>query len=101
MEIYNGTGGAVDLSTYSLELYSNGVAAPSQTVGLSGSLADGDVYVIANNKANPAIKAASDLISSAVANFNGDDALVLRNGTAVVDSFGQVGTDPGSEFWKC
>ena len=33
-----------------------------------------------------------------VANFNGDDALVLRNGTAVVDSFGQVGVDPGSQW---
>ena len=29
LEIYNGTGAAVDLSTYSVELYSNGAAAPS------------------------------------------------------------------------
>ncbi len=98
VEIYNGTGGTVDLSTYSLELYSNGAATPSKTVGLSGSLADGDVFVITHDDANAAIAAAKDLFSPDVANFNGDDALVLRKGAAVVDSFGQVGTDPGSEW---
>ena len=30
IEIYNGTGVSVDLSTYTLELYSNGSSTPSQ-----------------------------------------------------------------------
>ncbi len=98
VEIYNGTGSTVDLSTYTVELYSNGAASPSQSVSLSGTLADGDVFVMAHGSADAAILAETDLVSSSVINFNGDDALVLRNGSAVVDSFGQVGIDPGSEW---
>jgi uncharacterized protein len=33
-----------------------------------------------------------------VINFNGDDAVVLRHGGALVDVIGQIGTDPGSEW---
>ena len=100
IEIYNGTGGAVDLAAgaYSLELYSNGSATPSQTVALSGAIADGDVFVLSHASANAAIQAQTDLTSSAVANFNGDDGVVLRKGTAVVDAFGQNAVDPGSQW---
>ncbi len=100
IEIYNGTGGAVDLTAglYSLELYSNGSATASQTVALTGTVADGDVYVVAHASAATAVLDETDLISSAVANFNGDDAVVLRKNGAVVDAFGQIGVDPGSEW---
>lgn len=98
VEIYNGTGGVVDLSAYTIELYANGAAAPSQSTTLSGSLADGDVFVMAHASANAAILAVADATNSVVINFNGDDALVLRKNGAVVDSFGQVGVDPGSEW---
>ena len=98
VEIYNGTGGTVDLSTYTVELYSNGAASPSQSVALSGMLADGDVFVMAHASADPVILAEADLISSSVINFNGDDAVVLRKDGAVVDAFGQVGFDPGSQW---
>ena len=30
--------------------------------------------------------------------FNGDDAVVLRKGTTVIDAIGQIGIDPGSEW---
>ncbi len=30
--------------------------------------------------------------------FNGDDAVVLRKGTTVLDVIGQIGTDPGTEW---
>ncbi|HSK88403.1 MAG TPA: ExeM/NucH family extracellular endonuclease, partial [Anaerolineales bacterium] len=98
LEIYNGTGAAVDLSTYSVELYSNGAAAPSASVALSGTLADGDVFVMAHGSAAAAILAVADLTNSSVVNFNGDDAIVLRNSGTVVDAFGQVGVDPGNEW---
>ena len=98
IEIYNGTGGSVDLSTYTLELYSNGSATVSQSVGLSGSLADGDVFVAAHGSADPEILAVADVTNSSVINFNGDDAVVLRNNGAVVDAFGQIGFDPGSQW---
>jgi len=45
LEIFNGTGGAVDLSGYSVELYSNGSGTASQSVTLAGTLADSDVFL--------------------------------------------------------
>ena len=102
IEIYNGTGAPVDLGAggYRLELYSNG-SATATLANLTGAIADGDVFVAANGGANPTIRAVTDLITNAVANWNGDDAIVLRkggvNGT-VVDAFGQIGTRPSTEW---
>lgn len=98
IEIYNGTGSSIDLSSYTLELYSNGSATVSQSVALSGTLNHGDVFVVSHGSADAAILAVTDLVSSAVINFNGDDALVLQGASGVVDSFGQVGVDPGTEW---
>ncbi len=100
IEIYNGTESAVDLAAggYTLELYSNGAASASQSVALSGTIAVGDVYVLAHGSADAAILAQADLISNAVINFNGDDAIVLRKAGAVIDAFGQIGVDPGTEW---
>ncbi|MCA9983414.1 MAG: lamin tail domain-containing protein, partial [Anaerolineales bacterium] len=100
IEIYNGTGSAVDLAAgnYTLELYSNGAASPTASMALTGTIADGDVYVLAHASADPAILAEADVTNSSVINFNGDDAVVLRKDGAVVDAFGQVGFDPGSQW---
>ena len=65
---------------------------------MSGSLAHGGVYVIANSSANQTILNMSDT-TSAVTNFNGNDALELIRSGAIVDSIGQVGFDPG-EAWS-
>ncbi|MRH44213.1 hypothetical protein GH741_16340 [Aquibacillus halophilus] len=97
IEIYNGTGNEVDLSTYSLELYTNGGSSPNSTMTLSGTLASGEVYVLANSRASADIMAVTDETGSVI-NFNGDDAIVLKNNDSVVDSFGQVGVDPGSAW---
>ena len=94
IEIYNGTGAAVDLEAggYRLELYSNGSTAVSHSMALSGVVASGDVYVVAHPTANAAILAEADVTNGSVVNWNGDDAIVLRGGDdAVVDSIGQVG----------
>jgi hypothetical protein len=100
IEIYNGTGTPVDLAAggYALEQYANGASTPVTTLALSGSLASGDVFVIAHSAAAPPILAVADLATSAL-NFNGNDALVLRKGLDAVDSFGQVGVDPGLLGW--
>ena len=96
IEIYNGTGGPVDLTQYTLELYVNGSASPSQSLALSGTLADGDVFIVANSSAVAEILAVADLLNNSFANFNGDDAIALRKGVSLIDVFGQIGTDPGS-----
>ncbi len=98
IEIFNGTGAAVDLSAYTLELYANGSSTPSQTMTLSGTVAHGDVYVIAHPNADAAILAQADATDSNVINFNGDDAVVLKQNGTVIDAIGQVGDDPGSAW---
>ena len=57
-------------------------------------MATGDVYVLAQSTAGAAVLAQADQTNGA-SWYNGDDAVVLRKGTAVVDVIGQVGFDPG------
>jgi uncharacterized repeat protein (TIGR02543 family) len=97
IEIYNGTGSAVDLSEYTVELYSNGASSASSTQSLTGTLANDDVYVIYNSSAVSEISSNGD-ISSSVANFNGDDAVALLKNDVAIDVIGQIGFDPGSNW---
>ena len=102
IEIFNGTGATVDLaaSGYQLEVYFNGSATPFAPIALTGSVADGEVVVVAAATAGAAILAQADITTGANL-FNGDDAIVLRSGGAggtIVDSVGQIGVDPGTEW---
>jgi len=99
LEIYNGTGTSVDLGagSYNVQVYSNGSATAGTTIDLTGTLASGDVFVVAQSSANAAILAQADVTSTAGL-WNGDDAIALRKGTTVLDVFGQVGVDPGSAW---
>jgi predicted extracellular nuclease len=103
LEIFNGTGSAVNLtaSAYLIEMYFNGSATPGLSISLTGTVADGDVYVVTNQNAAPAIVAVADQVTTATNWFNGDDAVVLRKGGTggpIVDVIGQVGFDPGTEW---
>jgi predicted extracellular nuclease len=99
LEIYNGTGAPVDLAAggYSVQMFFNGSATAGLTLNLAGTVASGDVHVIAQSSANPTVLAQADQTNGA-GWFNGDDAVVLRKGTTVVDVIGQIGTDPGTEW---
>ncbi|WP_299002443.1 DUF5689 domain-containing protein [uncultured Tenacibaculum sp.] len=103
IEIYNGTGADVDLTNYTVGLYSNGSATVGNTIDLStvqSTLADGETIVIYNGSAtNASITGYSGVkVSSTVTFYNGDDAVaLLKNGT-VIDVVGNIGEDPGS-FW--
>jgi predicted extracellular nuclease len=100
VEIANLTGAPVELDAYRIEVAFNGNPVPNSIIALSGTLADGEVFVVANTQAGPAVTAQADLLTGSLS-FNGDDAVVLRrggDGGPVVDSIGQVGFDPGSEW---
>ncbi|PWU59830.1 endonuclease [Micromonospora globispora] len=98
IELYNGTGAPVDLTAggYQLQLYFNG-STTATTIALSGTVAAGDTFVFASASAAPAILAQADQTTGASL-YNGDDAIVLRKGSTVLDSIGQVGVDPGTEW---
>lgn len=99
LEIYNGTGAAIDLAAggYNVQMYFNGSASAGLTINLTGVVADGDVYVVAHSSADQVILAQADQTNGS-GWFNGDDAVVLRKGTILIDVIGQVGSDPGSEW---
>lgn len=101
LEIFNGTGAPIDLTAgnYVVQFYFNGSPNPT-TFNLTGTVAPGDVFVFAQSNAGAAILAEANQTSGA-GFFNGDDAIVLRqggtNGT-ILDVIGQIGVDPGTEW---
>jgi predicted extracellular nuclease len=97
LEIYNPTDAAVALTGYELQMYFNGATTSALAIPLTGTVAPGDVYVVAQASANTAILAQADQISTANW-FNGDDVVVLVKSGAVIDSLGQIGSDPGTEW---
>ncbi len=100
LEIFNGTCGDKDLSTYEVRAYHNGAPAgtPTYIIPLTGTLLAGDAFVIANIDAT-AWTGTPDLITEDL-QVNGYDALILFNLTTgqAADIFGSVGNDPGSAW---
>ncbi|MCF2859173.1 ExeM/NucH family extracellular endonuclease [Pseudoalteromonas sp. SMS1] len=98
LEITNFGNSSIDLSTVSIALTANGKKLDEVTpLTLSGTLAAGGSYVLYNGGASDELKALGDVASTATY-FNGDDALTLLVNGVIVDSIGQVGTDPGSSW---
>ncbi|NDI98744.1 T9SS sorting signal type C domain-containing protein [Flavobacterium sp. LaA7.5] len=90
IEIYNGTGAAVNLSSYQLSLYSNGAASPSQSMTLSGTLASGGTMVYKHGSATGYSGPAT--VNSSVMNFNGNDPIGLFKNSTLIDVVGTVGS---------
>lgn len=99
LEVYNGRSAPVDLSAggYKVQLYTNGRTTPTLTIFLAGTIGPRDVFVLASSFADPAVRAQADQLSTNMP-MTGNDAVVLRKGGQVVDSIGQVGFDPGTEW---
>ena len=59
LEIYNSTDAAIDLAadSYVVQMYFNGSTTPGLTISLTGTVAIGDVFVLAQSNANAAILA--------------------------------------------
>lgn len=105
IELYNGTGQAVNLKDYVVELYANGGTSPTNTLNFGtltaadAMLENGETFVIVHALSNADLKAKKNL-EDAVTNFNGNDALVLKHNDTIIDSYGKVGdsTTWGSTF---
>ena len=102
LEIFNGTGSTVDLSNYKVRLASNGNAwSETNSVTLTGTLANNDVFVIANSAANATILGVADLTHT-VTYFNGNDALglfkIVGGNDVLIDMIGVYQQDPGTAW---
>jgi predicted extracellular nuclease len=99
LEFYNGTGSAIDLATdnYLVEMYFNGESTPNLIIPLTGVVANGDVWVLAHAAAVPALLDQADQTESG-SWFNGNDTIVLKKDTIIIDVIGQISVDPGTEW---
>jgi predicted extracellular nuclease len=100
LEIYNPTTAPVDLAAagYSVQLYSNGSATAGTPIALTGTIAPDDVFVLASSSAViPGIVTVADQTTGASL-YNGDDAVALVKGGAIVDVIGQIGVRPVPEW---
>ncbi len=102
LEIYNGTGHAVDMADYELQLFSNGAfeATISEGLAIAGILNNGETVVFGNSQAE--IYSGS-YYNSAIAGFNGNDLLVLftsvnTESLKLIDLFGDL-SDPQPTAW--
>jgi hypothetical protein len=92
LEIYNGTGAELDLTGYSVQKSSNGDGAWGSEEALTGTLAAGDVFVIANSQSVQAILDVADVTSS-VTYYNGNDAVGLFYNGELIDVIGVPSED--------
>ena len=119
-EIYNPTEDAVDLGIYMIRRYSNGSPVYVDELLLSGTIQPNSVVVVTNGQTDsvwvssggywsvpidPELYDKGTLHGSGLyptpMYFNGNDAMTLEKTTGdIVDIFGKIGTDPGSNGWN-
>ena len=103
LEIYNPTGADVSLSGYNLATFNNGATTPTNGPTPLGSavIPAYGTFVLCNAFADPAFTSAADSVGGVLQSltfFNGNDAIVLYNGTTIIDVIGRVGENPGSSW---
>ncbi|WP_411765977.1 lamin tail domain-containing protein [Winogradskyella sp. A3E31] len=79
VELFNGTGGNINLNNYELRIHNNGAISATSTIVLSGNLADNGIYVIAfggTNANDPEGGYTADIFSG-IGGINEDDNIRL------------------------
>ena len=109
VEIYNGTLATIALTNYFIQQYDNGATNPSVSIQLSGNMDSGETIVVGRPNAptnyapDDAIGLLPNLFTNQYLTFNGDDVIVLRQGSAsgtVKDRVGQVGANASGSIWS-
>ncbi|MDO5066108.1 MAG: ExeM/NucH family extracellular endonuclease [Propionibacteriaceae bacterium] len=98
VELHNPTQQPIQLTGYQLNLFPNGATTPRGSLALDPyTIPAGGHLLVVNSRASAELRSRGT-VESAVTSFNGDDALTLTKGDAVIDSLGQVGFDPGTSW---
>lgn len=93
IELFNGTGAAIDLANYSLKKQVNGAGAFSGDLTLTGTLPNNETYVIALTGTSGTFITGDfvDLMTTnTVISFNGNDAVALYHSGTQIDVVGIV-----------
>ncbi len=103
LELFNPALTEVDISEYSLWLFTNGSTEASDTLFLPGTLAPLSTLVIANpgtgfgnGLADPELVESADIVDF-ISNFTGNDAIELHWLNEVIDVIGVRGENPGNQ----
>ncbi|GHG70013.1 hypothetical protein GCM10010919_20370 [Alishewanella longhuensis] len=96
LELYNPGTETINLAGYRIRVSFNG-GTSVQTLNLSGEIPASKTLVIVNPNASERLLALADITSS-VAGWNGDDAIILEKNGVVIDSFGQEGFRPSAAW---
>ena len=101
IELWNPSGSAIDFSATPLQIerYANGsTSATTDFSKTSGTLAAGEVLVVADGSSNGIWDAQSIAYEQASLRFNGNDAVEVVLGGTTTDVFGTIGDDPGTAW---
>ena len=97
IELFNGTGSDIDLSSYTLKLFNNSIEPAQYEFRLTGTLKDGDTLIVYNGAANATIKN-SNGISNQVISFNGNDPIGLYKNDILIDIVGDLNQQVSEGF---
>ena len=98
LEIYNPTQDVVDLSNYSIKIFTAGPNNPN-VLPMMGFLPPKEVHVCGHPQADPTgILPKCDVTSSQI-KFDGNDAVGLYKNDTLIDLIGVIGVDPGNSGW--
>lgn len=99
IEIANFTGGPISLSNYTLKLATNSNNfSTTYTFPNSPTIANGDVFVVANSGLNSGCQSEQDDVNNSITGFNGNDVIGLFKNNVLIDILGLEGDD--SDFAK-
>ncbi|WP_438963915.1 endonuclease [Winogradskyella sp.] len=99
IEIANFTGGPISLLNYTLKLATNSNNfSTTYTFPNSPTIANGDVFVVANSGLNSGCQSEQDDVNNSITGFNGNDVIGLFKNNILIDILGIEGDD--SDFAK-
>lgn len=98
LEIYNPADTPLNLTGYSVKVYSNGATSVGKTVTLTGTIPAKGTFVLYDTGSIQAIKDKGQL-AIGTGNFNGDDAIALYKDAQLLDVIGKIGERPVGGGW--
>ncbi len=100
LEIYNGSGAAIDMADYRIGKASNGAPTPTFFT-LNGSVAAGDVFVACHSSSVAEVLALADFTNGSL-DWNGDDFVglyqMISGSPVLIDAIGILDEDPGTAW---
>jgi len=98
VELFNGTGGAINISNYTIEVHSNGNSSANGTVNIPNgtTLANDDTYVVSLGTGSTVVDPVgeNDYFSANTIGINDRDHIILTNGTVDIDLWGDTSGNP-------